>query len=273
MAARIADPLIETYIHVTSVDRKSPSPSTSVSTNPIAIDLAAPVNSVIAVELLTATIPKTFNNVSVALDNNHLFFTDHTGSYDLTIPDGAYGAADLLTFIQTQINSISAGYTVSISSTTFKVTFTYVGAGNITLDFTRPHTIGGVLGFLPQVYSGAQTYTAPKVINLNQPYTIFVALSQACSSGSTSASLTAFNWAINMGGAVSGDTVVWKQGQEYLSKVVVSKTNLKALNFTLTDNKGNAIDLNGAEWDLLIRVYSESTGRSRDGISLPMPPS
>lgn len=257
-APRPLDPLVETYLHVNSARRGAP---TTTPSNPIAVSLATPINSVVGVELLSATIPKTLYNITAL--NNLLTFTDGTGTFTITLPPGAYGATTLLTAIQSAMNAVSPGYTVAIGATTFKVTITYAGVGNITLSFDAARSIGPTLGYLPTSLTGAQTYTAPKVISLDQPYDWFVVCSQARASGSTTGTLTGFNWSIPMGGSISGDIVVWTTNEEYSSRVAISKTNLKALNFAICDDQGAALDLQGAEWSLLIRCYCEPTGRSR----------
>lgn len=265
LIARPVDPLVCTYMHVNSARR--PSPTTSAS-NPFPCKLSAPINSVVAIELLTANIPKTFYNVSAALGNNLFYWSDGTGPYITTVPDGFYSATSLLSYLQTQLNIFSSNYLVTVSATTGRVTISN-SSFNFSLDGTRPNTILPLLGFLLPTYTGAMSYTGTIVLNLDLPYNLFVTCSQAGSSASTTGLLTGFNWAISVAEGTPGSIVSWKQGQEYQSRVTISKTNFSALNFTLTDDNGNAINLNGGDWDMLIRCWSEPSGSVRAGIPLP----
>jgi hypothetical protein len=261
---RPVDPLVATYVHVNSVRRPG---GTAVASNPFACKLAAPVNNVVAVELLTACIPKTFFNVSAALGNNMFYFSDSSGPYVVTVPDGFYSATNLLSYLQGQLPGGTG--TVTVSSTTGLVTIADT-ATPFHLDGTQPNNILPLLGFLlPQIYTGAATYTGTIVLNLDKPYNLFITCSQAGSSASTTGLLTGFNWAISVAEGGPGSIVTWKQGQEYQSKVVIAKTNFSALNFTLTDDNGTAINLNGGDWDALIRCWSEPSGSVRAGIPLP----
>lgn len=94
------------------------------------------------VQLLNAQIPYSFYVINYT---NNLFRTDLLGSIvTYTIPVGNYNSSNLITAIKTALGN-PAGFSISISSSNGKLTFTYTS--NFTIYNNFQYSIGTVLGF------------------------------------------------------------------------------------------------------------------------------
>lgn len=132
-----------------------------------------PLDNVVAIKILQATIPFTYYVIN---SNNNTFILNESGNtYTITIPVGTYTSSDLTTELKSQLdNSAAAGvFTITYSSTTLK--FTIASTVNFYLTFGSSGNSGQtnlrlVLGFNAGD-SGAATasVTAPNVAQLNGP--------------------------------------------------------------------------------------------------------
>lgn len=108
-------------------------------------------------KVITAQLPFVWDTVNT---NNNTFIYNAGVANTITVPVGYYTGAQMATQLQTLLSAITAGITVTYSSTTFAFTFTQtVFAGSWYLSFTSRDSMYKHLGFMvsPNFYqtSGA----------------------------------------------------------------------------------------------------------------------
>jgi hypothetical protein len=157
-----------------------------------------------ALELCCALIPLSAYNVNTS--NNVLLFEETAGvTLTALIPVGNYpdvtalSVAVAASLTAASVNGVT--YTATVDPLTNKITITSDGAGGSiftliffgqpTLEgigptqFQRerpafpPNSIGGVLGYNPQDYTGALTYTAPNVPNIDGEPAVYLHVEEA----------------------------------------------------------------------------------------------
>ncbi len=117
----------------------------------------------IAVE--EATVWNTVNNVSAALDNNHIFVTDlPSGTIDVLIPDGNYSVSSLSQTINRVYENlggtpglVALEEDFSTQKVFLVIDGTLAGVGGAQVDFTVPSTIRGIIGFNATLEPAAPT--------------------------------------------------------------------------------------------------------------------
>lgn len=109
--------------------------------------------NVAAIKILQAEIPFVWDVINLV--NQTFIYTAAGTPFTITIPTGTYTGATLAAQLQTLISAITAGFTVTYSSTTLRFTFTQSAAIAWSLGFASRNTAYSPLGFLP-----ATTYSA-----------------------------------------------------------------------------------------------------------------
>lgn len=140
-------------------------------------DLPSNYHNIAYLKIKSIEIPHTIYSFSTSKDNLTAKLTFNTVDYTITISEGNYTPATIITEIQDKLNTINTttgeDFTISLNSINNKITFSNnsASASNFTLDFTRatnssyPH-MGYYLGFTEESYTGSNTYTGINQINL-----------------------------------------------------------------------------------------------------------
>ena len=223
--------------------------------------------------------------ISDSLRNNMFGFTDPSGTYTVSIPNGAYGLSDLLTVIQTLMNALAPAnaYAVSFNSVTGRVSFAGSQPFSMTL-YRSPLPayiqtsysewgLGWVLGWTGQAssagtLSGSAVYTAtawPRLGN-NRDY-IFLQLNE------TDRMNAVDHTSLENTGAAQEST---GQVSHYFGKLLMNSYGcwaqtfiespklfapvlgrLERLQFTWTDRHGNTLvgpDALSCDWHMTLRI-------------------
>jgi len=147
------------------------------------IDFDEAYKSITAIELVSASIPKTEYLINAT--NNTIYFSENGGDLiEATIPTGNYTEVTLATAIENALETAGADtYTVTADTTlTNKYTITK-SSGTLELFFNggteqhatstrtiyKENSIGPVIGFTPTDLSGGLTYTGQNQYNLSGP--------------------------------------------------------------------------------------------------------
>jgi len=104
--------------------------------------------------------------------NNAITFNDGLLDYTVNITAGNYTITNILTAIQTALNSsasILVNFVVTYDFVTGKLVITNSLATNFDLKFTNESFICDIIGFNREIKTGAISYTADNILNL-QPY-------------------------------------------------------------------------------------------------------
>jgi len=154
------------------------------------IDFDEAYKSITAIELVSASIPKT--EYLINSTNNTIYFSENGGSLiTATIPTGNYTEATLATAIDNALETAGTDtYTVTVDTTlTNKFTITK-SSGTLELFFDggeeqhgtstrtvyKENSIGPIIGFTATDLSGAATYTGQNQYNLSGPSYVLLKL-------------------------------------------------------------------------------------------------
>ena len=145
------------------------------------IDLDRPYTDVVAVELVSANIPKTEYLINDS--NNKIHFSDDGTEYVATITNGNYTISTLVTAIKNAMETVGTStFTVTNDSVTNKITIVSSGStfsllfnggsetyGETTRTTYPESSAAEIIGFSKSDFTGALTYTGDFQYNLNGP--------------------------------------------------------------------------------------------------------
>tara|TARA_R110002096_G_scaffold75982_1_gene179478 strand:+ start:85 stop:822 length:738 start_codon:yes stop_codon:yes gene_type:complete len=204
------------------------------------------------VALKSAIIPNNQYNINA---NNNLFnFPNTLGGPLYTVPVGQYTTTTLIADLNAQIT----GLTITQSTLTQKLTFTMAGGTFDIISDPVLNPIAYVLG-LETDASTVALYTSDSFPDLSGLQNIYIA-SQTLSNHTSMITSNKLkqNVFCNVGISVPfGGTMILEEDDSTLDfSVFHSHKNISSIDITLLDERNNVLDLNGADWQLIFRVYS-----------------
>ncbi len=120
-------------------------------------NILAEDNEILTVELVSATIPNSFYNLSNNNTNNKIKFKEGANAYvELTIPSGSYNilelGAELKTLLEAQSTTWGNNFTYTFAYEEINNLLTITNSGNdATFDFTSDNTCRRFLGFTSSI--------------------------------------------------------------------------------------------------------------------------
>lgn len=126
-------------------------------------NIIAEENEILAVELVSATIPNSFYNLSNNNNNNKIKFKEGANAYvELTIPSGSYSIIELGTklkeLLEAQSTTWGNSYTYTFSYDEINNLLTITNSGNdAVFDFTGNNTCRRFLGFTSSIQTISDT--------------------------------------------------------------------------------------------------------------------
>ena len=227
--------------------------SISSSNTDFTLHFSKPINNVKKVKLLHATIPNTFYTVNSS--NQSIDFKEGGGpELYATITNGMYDISNLLSAIKTAMDDAPGSdstYTATYSSITGFITIS--ATGNFSLIFSSNGTnystsLATLLGFDKSDSTDATSATGTKIPQISRPYHFDIVIAEFPNEISTSAdNYLSFIIPVDVD---SGSVITWNDEFEQVINFGSPK-NLSTLNIRLQRN-GSTIDLNGAEWIMLL---------------------
>ena len=148
-------------------------------------NITAEDDEILTVELVSATIPNSFYNLSANNNNNKIKFKEGANAYvELTIPSGSYNilelSAKLKTLLETQSITWGNSYTYTFSYDEINNLLTITNSGNDAIfDFTNDNSCRRFLGFTNslQTISNANGITSDRGVDITDTRnSIFVRL-------------------------------------------------------------------------------------------------
>jgi hypothetical protein len=224
----------------------------SSSSTDFVILLPIPINNITCVELLSVTLPNTIYKIQ-SYNNTFYWSTDDgTNQFNIMIPYGAYTIYNLLLYIQNQMNSTDPNnnYTLTYDSTTFKVTIS--SDNDFNMNFALPNTCCKELGFNNTNTSFNTAITGSNAIQLYQPLSIFIVIKEL---GGNNFTTSKFQYTFKVPLTVLSSGIIEFDTNSFFKQVVnLNRTvNFNQFNIQLVDNQGRLIDLNGADWELVLK--------------------
>jgi hypothetical protein len=210
-------------------------------------------------ELLWAAIP--LSTFTISSTNNTIYFNENATNKSATIPAGYYSGSSLADAAQSALNSVSGGYntyTVSYSSSTYKMTFS--AANPFSLLWATQPSPNLAFGFPATNTVSATSVTSTQACQLNSP--------QACN-----ISIRELDNPIYTGSTMLGSTFIipLASGSSYLnvyephSRVVVT-TQPRVFNrfyIKLTDMDSNPLSLGNSDWQFAVTLYTAEEFKKR----------
>ena len=254
---------------ISSHDRSNLNDNTSV----FSVDIPHSTTSfrnVLAIQLLTATIPTSFYNLdtyTVTGEDPVLSFYYNGGLIELTIPRGQYiiqtervapfASNDLLTTIENEFNAVT-GSSISWAYDSIKNLLTLTHATN-SLEIKSENldlNIWEKLGYQkPQ--GPATTLTADTLPNISGPQELFIHVSQLSNNvvdlDSDNGISLIGNIFIN---TPFGSTNHYQIGSSMANLIRYdTKRYIDSLDVRVRDSRGRLINLNNQDWTMLLRAY------------------
>jgi len=223
------------YIHIHTKDKVSGTPFDCTVT------LQQPLQKIRSVELVSAEVPIGFYNIREPY-NYLLFWQGKT-----TIPDGYYSVTDIVT----QCNAyIPSAYTFSVSSLTGKLSLASTSTGTL---YATPLSM--LLGFSSSTVTST-SWTASYPPNL--AYDLYLNLHiKNLPTQSVSTVPCTFKIPVSVN---NGQVQYYTEQSDFSQKIDVddNKTVISFLQLRVLDVNGTALDNNGFDYSMTLRVVSDN---------------
>lgn len=225
---------------------------------------SAGYRAVMAVE--SAAIPRSWYVINGY--NNTFTFTSAPGSGPVTITPGNYNATQLSLALQTAVRALAgglSGFTCTYDSVTNKLQMTL--AVTFTISDVDTATARW-LGFARGVTSLAASFSpGPVLYVLSPPQVLDLSYTKTLRIVSSIHSMTVAQQGNELQDSVRGTIAVLNvsvapQGiilyrPQVPDEHILARNTVEGLTFTLADDDGNVIDMNGGDYELLVQVRFE----------------
>jgi hypothetical protein len=208
-----------------------------------------------AVELLEVILPQTTYIVQAGVNDSFEWKIGAGAILQYTIPPAAYSISSLLNTLAT-----GTSLTFTYSSDTFKVTVSNAAAfqlmfGTGALSSTSSCTL---LGFTKANTASATSQTGSNVTQLYQPLSLMLRIQELGSTNVISTSGPGASFRVPVA-TTSGNVLRLDRNQTYDQVITLpSATVIRTVNFQLLTNTGTLVNLNGANFQLVLRFISIS---------------
>ena len=185
--------------------------------------------------------------------NTTIYFTEDATNKTASLTPGYYTESTLPTAIKTALDTASGGFatfTVTISASTKRLTIASTQAFSLTFGTNTSASIAKTLGFLPTDTGAATSQTATQIVNLSDPLSANIQIKQAtaggfsCLGGAWGQILVPLDVQFGYYKAYTTD--------DFPQKLIFNKKTSK-LEIEVRDLEGNLLDLNGSEFEMLLR--------------------
>lgn len=212
-----------------------------------------PLLALESISLLSAAVANTLYNINAS---NNIVYWNRGGPLAVAIPPGAYSVTAFMLTLGTLMDAADGveSYSVGYSETTMKLSITCTAPFSLTCA-TTTNAAWVPMGWGGAASTGAAvTHVAPKVIRLDFPNYLCINVGEwAPASLATTANVRS-NFIISI-----------QQNSQYVSfsnqlatfdnsSAYSARNGLSRMEVRLTDPSGNSVDLNGAEWTMVIEL-------------------
>lgn len=219
--------------------------SSSTSSADFQFRLPNAINNIRSVELKQGAIPNTIYNVRSS--NNMIKFTRSSILYTAIITPKAYNVTDLATAIAAAMNALDSNtYTCTYDSSTMKLTI--AGTGAFVINFGSS-TLWREIGWNNIDTTSATSQVAPNVVNLSVSM-IYIVISKLSSNQQITTNQEGFTFTV-MNNVDNGAIIYYEPNSPRVIKV----NNLSLAEYISVKlaTRNETLDLNGADWQCLLR--------------------
>lgn len=224
----------------------------NTSSSDFELELKEPIESGVY-QLVYGSIPNTFYNVPSTNNMNKFVIFETDTEYTITITPGNYTASSLATELETQLDASAATntFTVTYSSATGKLTFT-TNTSDVEFRFgTYQYDSAEILGFNFETFTATTGGNeAPNVVNLAHQHAFICEVNHINNFYSSSNSNNmSFYIPFDVG---ASDVLTFKQDHQFKQTIRFFQ-NENHIKIILRDSESRLVDLNGANFELVIQ--------------------
>jgi hypothetical protein len=203
-------------------------------------------------ELLNFSCPLTMYNVNSS--NNVIYFNDSVAR-TATLTPSNYDVYSLIAAIDVAMNASPSALTfvTTYSDELMKITVTGSAAFTFTFGTNTTNSAATIMGFNNADTASAIAQTGPNVINLSIPLYIYIRVEGFAAPVRSSNPYDNATFCVSTIGNNS-DVLTWTPGTFYQQKVTSYNHNVTEVRVTLRSYNNNAIDLNGSNWSMLLKL-------------------
>jgi hypothetical protein len=252
IAATLEEKYKSTTLHLSSADRTLASASSSDFT----INLNSTMQNIRKIKIMSVEMPTAFYPINSTNNIFRIQTAVGTVTHTATVAPGYYSLSDFVSTFQAALNgatpSVGGTFTVSISSTTYKLTITHSATpfriGNGTINYNT--------GFV-QNTTDALVQPASGIITISTPDNIFITsnvLSKCINQSYVSGSNEKIIHKV-VANTAFGD-VIYDKGTYETTYTYPAGYSLSAIDIQLKYKNGTLVDMNGRDWSFSMVVYS-----------------
>ena len=209
----------------------------------------------------TVQIPYTYYNVQTT--NNKLVINWNSANHTLTVPAGNYTSSQLLTELNSLISAVNSNLSVTYDSNTWTFSFIFSSAlpntGSLILSQS---TINQLIGFLSPAVDTAAAGTVTSAIpaQFMDNRFLFIECEQLGDNVLSSTPPNKYSWYIpNI--VNGGDMLSYQNNLDHNQEFLIDTgSKYYHLHFTLQDESGNILNLNGSDWSMVLKLYTKGDG-------------
>lgn len=237
----------QTHLILDSRDQKEFGSSTSQCS----FQLREGLNKLKSIELLSFSCPLTMYNVNSS--NNMIYFNDSTNK-SVAIPPSNYNIITFCDIIKTTMESVSSlTFTVTFSETTLKINVAASGFFYFTFGTNKLNAANYIMGYLPIDTPASDQLFAPNSINLSIPLYFLIKIDSFSTNTKSSNPYDNSTFTVFTKGNNS-DVLTWNTNEFYQQTLICHDDNIQTINVTLTDYGNKLLDLNNANWAMLLKL-------------------
>lgn len=235
--------------------------ASSVSSSDCKIFLRQPIDLISTkIKLDYLKIYNTIYNINSL--NNKFYFNDGAPK-NFTIPNGFYSSLSLGAELQSDLNNISANWTVNYNTTTGKFTFSNTGAFTLLFLTGGSNSCFRECGYIStngltavDSASSVTSSTAPYLANLTYPSAIYFTISEFGTQILTSDN---FQMTFYIPNAVGSENVIEYKSAEFFDQdfCLTNRHVIQQLSIRLTDDQNRTLDLNNSDWEAVLSFIKD----------------
>lgn len=229
--------------------------STSASVSDFTIRLPFALTKIKKISVASCEIPISYYATS---SSSLISWTmQGTGTtYTASIASGTYSIGDFVTALQTAMNAQLAGFTITNSGTTMKITITHASAFRI----NSATTLSAEIGFAGTTSSYATSWTSDNVVNVSGTNHIFILSTQLARQRRETYTDNTLNSNIFFKIAITdsfSQVTHYKPDATGISDSFYNSLDLSVIDFKLVDEQLNAVNLNGINWMIELDITTD----------------
>jgi hypothetical protein len=214
-----------------------------------------------SIVMKSCSIPNTEYNINES--NNTFTFATATVPQTITILKGNYTITTLIAALVADALAIAVGMAITVSAPTGRLEFTFTTNSEL-LPLASGNNMAKTLGLTDPPTGDVALYLAPSLLNLSGLQNIYI-VSKVLSGGASFIDPVLSQLAIFNHIQVTepfGQYVHYTSPEEASDEIFfVADQTLNEIDFALFNDRGRNIDLQGLDWNMIVKIYYHVTSQ------------